>query len=77
VVQGQLISDVIPLPADRSPLVHVVAASSASAPARQAPERASWLPIAGAALAILALLGLGAQRELGRPRWWPVLRTGH
>jgi PKD repeat protein len=77
VVQGQLIGDVIPLPVDRSPLVHVVAASSASAPARQAPERPSWLPIAGAALAILALLGLGAQRELGRPRWWPVLRTGH
>ena len=76
-MRGQLISDVIPLPADRSPLVHLVASSSATAPARHPPERPSVLPIAGAALAILALLALGAQRELGRPRWWPALRPGH
>ncbi|HEX3977475.1 MAG TPA: PKD domain-containing protein [Solirubrobacteraceae bacterium] len=76
-VRGQLISDVIPLPADRSPLVHLVPGSAAGAPARQAPEGPSWWPIAGAALAILALLGLGAWRELGRPRWWPALPLGH
>ncbi len=76
-VRGELISDVVPLPADQSPLVHVVPASSGSAPARQAPERPSVLPIVGAALAIVVLLGLGAQRELGRPRWWPALRIGH
>lgn len=76
-VEGQLISDVIPLPADRSPLVHLVPASSGSAPAREAPKGPSLVPIAAAALAILALLALGAQRELGRPRWWPALRIGH
>ena len=74
-VRGQLISDVVPLPADQSPLVHVVPASSGGAPARQAPEGASVLPIIGAALAIVILLGLGARRELGRPPRWPRLRT--
>jgi hypothetical protein len=76
-VRGELISDVIPLPADRSPLVHLLPASSASAPARQAPDGPSPIPIIAAAVAILALLGLGAQRELGRPRWWPALHIGH
>jgi hypothetical protein len=76
-VRGQLISDVVALPADRSPLVHVVPASSGGAPARQAPEPPSILPIAGAALGVLVLLGLGAQRELGRPRWWPALHISH
>ncbi|MGZ4178383.1 MAG: PKD domain-containing protein [Solirubrobacteraceae bacterium] len=74
-VRGQLVSDVVPLPANQSPLVHVVPTSSGGAPARQAPERPSVLPIIGAALAIMVLLGLGAQRELGRPRWWPPPRT--
>jgi PKD domain len=76
-VRGELISDVITLPADRSPLVHLLPASGASAPARQAPDRPSPVPIIAAAVAILALLGLGAQRELGRPRWWPALHIGH
>jgi hypothetical protein len=35
------------------------------------------LPIASAVLAILILLGLGAQRELGRPRWLSIPRIGH
>jgi PKD repeat protein len=74
-VSGQLVSDVVTLPADRSPLVHVLIAGSASAPARQAPEHPSPLGIIGAALGILALLGLGAQRELGRPRWWRLLHV--
>jgi hypothetical protein len=73
-VRGELVSEIVPLPADRSPLVHEIAASAGGAPARQAPKGRSVLPIAAAALAILALLGLGAQRELGRPRWWPDLR---
>lgn len=82
-VDGELVSDVIPLPADRSPLVHVLPAASAAAPARQAPETRSHLvPIAAAVLAILVLLGFGAQRELGWPRWlrdapwWRTLRLG-
>jgi hypothetical protein len=74
VVDGELISDVVPLPADRSPLVHLVSAASGSAPAREAPQRPSVLPIIGAVVAVLALLGLGAQRELGGPGWWRRLR---
>jgi hypothetical protein len=73
-VHGELISDVVPLPANRSPLVHLVSATTGSAPARQAPERRSVLPIIGAVLAVLALLALGAQRELGGPRWWRAPR---
>ena len=45
-------------------------------PAREAPEGPSMWPIAAGVLAILALLALGAQRELGRPRWWRVLHIG-
>ncbi len=75
-VQGELISDVVPVPADRSPLVQVVSAPAASAPARETPEGPSVLPVIGAALAVLVLLGLGAQRELGRPRWWPAVHIG-
>jgi PKD repeat protein len=82
-VDGELISDVVPLPANRSPLVHLLAAASAAAPARQAPQRRSAvLPILGAVLAVLVLLSLGAQRELGWPRWlrdarwWRARRVG-
>ena len=49
VVRGLLISDVVGLPASESPLVHVVATASATAPARQAPKRPSLLPIVLAA----------------------------
>lgn len=73
-VHGELISDVVPVPANRSPLVHLISAATGSAPARQAPERRSMLPIIGAVLAVLALLALGAQRELGGPRWWRAPR---
>ncbi len=76
-VRGQLVSDIVALPAGRSPLVHLVPGSAAGAPARQARARPSVLPIAAAALAIAVLLGLGAQRELGRPRWWPRLGTSN
>ncbi len=67
-VTGQLISDVVTLPASESPFVHVVAAPTASAPAREAAPSPSPLGIIGAGLAIAALLGLGAGRELHRPR---------
>lgn len=77
-VRGQLVSDVVPLPADQSPLVHPLPAAAGGAPAREAPDSPSPLPIVAAALAVVGLLGLGAQRELGRPRWWPAaLRIGH
>jgi hypothetical protein len=70
-VTGELVSDLVPLPADQSPLVHPLSGGAAAAPARQAPESHSTvLPIIAAALAVLVLLGLGAQRELGWPRWW-------
>jgi PKD repeat protein len=74
-VTGELVSDIVPLPADQSPLVHPLSAATAAAPARQAPERHSVvLPIIAAALAVLVLLGLGARRELGWPRWWQDAR---
>jgi hypothetical protein len=76
-VSGQLISDVVPLAPSASPLVHIVAATVASAPPARRAIRASLLPAIGAALAVLLLLGLGAARELGwRPAWQP-LRPGN
>jgi hypothetical protein len=75
-VRGLLISDVIPLPASQSPLVHVVAAPSATAPARQSPRPPSVLPIVGAGLAVVLLLGLGAGRELRGPRRRRVMAVG-
>jgi PKD repeat protein len=78
-VTGQLISDVVPVPESASPLVHAVAtqATPATAPALHPPAAPSPWPIIGSALAIAALLGAGAWRELrapGRrlPRWLPV-----
>jgi PKD repeat protein len=75
-VSGRLISDVIALPAGVSPLVHVVAAPSATAPARQSPRQPSALPIVGAALAVVLLFGLGAGRELRGPRRRRVIPIG-
>jgi hypothetical protein len=75
-VAGQLISDVVPLPAGASPLVHVVPAVATAPPARRA-IRASLLPVFGAALAVLLLLGLGAARELGWRPAWRALRSGN
>jgi hypothetical protein len=74
-VTGRLISDVIPLPPGASPLVHVVPASIASAPARHA-VRTSLVPIVGAGLAIFLLLSLGAARELRGQGDWRTLRFG-
>ena len=57
--------------------MQVVAAAAGGAPAaRGAGGARRSLPIIGAALAVLVLLGLGARRELGRPRWWPALHIG-
>jgi PKD domain len=75
-VRGLLISDVVPLPPDESPLVHVLAAPAASAPARQAPPSRTVLPIVGAVLAVMVLLGLGAGRELRGSRRGLMPRLG-
>ena len=77
VVQGQLISDVIPLSAGASPLVHVVPATVASAPPARRALRASLLPAVGATLAVVLLLGLGAVRELGWRARRRALRPGN
>ena len=70
-VDGELISDITPLPANSSPLVHLLPAASAAAPARQAPVSHSHIvPVAAGVLAVLVLLGFGAQRELGYDRHW-------
>jgi PKD repeat protein len=70
-VRGELVSDVVPLPANQSPLVHLLSSATGAAPARQAPVNHSHIvAIAAGVLAILALLGLGAQRELGHDRHW-------
>jgi hypothetical protein len=70
VVSGQLISDVTPLPASASPLVHLTpAVATPAAEVRQA-SHISATPAVGGALAVGLLLALGAGRELrGRHRW--------
>ncbi|MFZ0089721.1 MAG: hypothetical protein WAL63_09465, partial [Solirubrobacteraceae bacterium] len=73
-VNGRLISDVIPLPAGASPLVRPAPAAAAPAGAVREATRAPALPITLGPLAVIALLGLGARRELrGRRRWRDVL----
>jgi hypothetical protein len=74
-VNGLLISDVTTVPVDASPLVHTVPGAVAAPPARQA-VRTSVLPIVGASLAVVFLLGLGARRELRTRRDWRTLRFG-
>lgn len=66
VVVGQLISDITPLPATASPLVHLVSGSLASARAVRGAIRATPLPVLAAGLAVALLFGLGAGHEL---RW--------
>jgi hypothetical protein len=69
-VTGRLISDVRPLPAGSSPLVHVTPAAAAAPGIVRRATSASSLSALAAALAVIALLGLGARRELrGRRRW--------
>jgi hypothetical protein len=71
-----LVSDVTPLAPGASPLVRVVPAAVATAPAARQAIRASPLPALGAGFAVLLLLGLGAGHELrGRPRR-PTPRVG-
>ena len=67
-VHGELISDVVPLPANQSPLVHLVSATTGSAPARQAPERRSVLAHHRRGTGGLRAAGPRAQRELGATR---------
>jgi hypothetical protein len=68
-VTGRLISDVAPLPVESSPLVHVTPAAVAALPAVARATHTASLSAFGAALVLIALLGLGAWRELrGRRR---------
>ncbi|MBV9716431.1 MAG: PKD domain-containing protein [Solirubrobacterales bacterium] len=75
-VTGQLISDVRPLPAGSSPLVHSVPAPEGSAPPAGEAVRTSAVPAVASALVIALLLGLGAARELRGRRGWHALRRG-
>jgi PKD repeat protein len=76
VVTGQLVSDVTPLPAGESPLVHVEAGMPATSQAARSHVAGSPVgPIAGG-LSVLALLALGARRELRGKRDWRTLRFG-
>lgn len=75
-VTGVLISDVTPVAAAASPLVHKVSAPLATAPPARQAIRTSPLPVLGAALAVVLLLGLGAGRELRTRRDWRALRFG-
>ena len=71
VITGRLVSDVTPLPAGASPLVHVEPGPLPAAPAARRPIAASVLPALAAALAVALLFSLGAGREL---RWRHPLR---
>jgi hypothetical protein len=76
VVTGQLVSDVTPLPAGESPLVHVEAGVVATSQAARTRSSGSLVgPIVGG-LAVIALLALGARRELRGKRDWRTLRFG-
>jgi PKD repeat protein len=76
VVDGRLISDVIPISATASPLVHVVSSPTpAVAPERRHIARTSLLPLVTALLTIALLFGLGARRELRGPHAWRALRV--
>jgi PKD repeat protein len=76
VVTGRLVSDVIPLPASQSPLVQAETGSPATAQAARSHAGGSPVAPVVAGLAVLALLGLGASRELRGRRDWRRLRFG-
>ncbi|MBV8992062.1 MAG: PKD domain-containing protein, partial [Solirubrobacterales bacterium] len=76
-VSGRLISDVTPLPVTSSPLVHLAPAAAAAPPAVQQATRTTSLSTLGAALAVAALLGLGAWRELRGRRRSRAALPGH
>jgi hypothetical protein len=72
-----LVSNVTPLPAGESPLVHVEAGVPAtSAAARSRVGGSPIAPIVGG-LSVLALLALGARRELRGRHDWRRLRFGN
>jgi hypothetical protein len=75
-VTGRLVSDVIPLSAVRSPLVHAVPAALATAPAAHRVVSASLLPALAAGLGVFLLFSLGAGRELRWLRPWRLLHFG-
>jgi hypothetical protein len=69
-ITGRLVSDVVPLSADASPLVHSVPAAAASAaPVRRATQTSSLTGVV-AAVVIALLLALGGARELRGSRAW-------
>jgi PKD domain len=76
-VAGRLISDVIPVPANDSPLVKVVPGPPATAPAIRPATSTSFVPALGAGIIVVLLLGLGAGNELrGRRDWRTLLPRG-
>ena len=76
VVTGRLVSDVTPLPAGESPLVRLEAGVPATSQAARSRVGGSPVgPIVGG-LSVLALLALGARRELRGKRNWRTLRFG-
>lgn len=76
-VTGRVISDVIPVPANDSPLVRVAQGPPATAPAIRPATSTSFVPALGAGIVVVLLLGLGAGNELrGRRDWRTLLSRG-
>jgi len=76
IVTGRLVSDIVALPAASSPLVYQRPAPATPAPAERPPKARSVLTGLAVAAVVLALLGLGAGRELRGRRRWRALRAG-
>jgi hypothetical protein len=69
-IVGELVSDLSPLPAQSSPLVHPEPAAATTSPGLRASSGSDAIAIVAASLTIVFLFALGAARELGwRPRW--------
>ncbi len=75
-IVGRLVSDVTPLPAGESPLVHAVPGALATAPAVRRSANPSLLPPLVAGFAVFVLFSLGAGRELRGRRGWRAVRFG-